>query len=394
MRSNRRRRVLMIVHASFPQDVRVVREARALVDAGWEVDVLATTESLQPRRETVGGADVHRLGVEHRRGAGTVAMLVEYTRFTVLAVWQAARLMTKRRYAVVQVHNPPDFLVVATLWPRLLGARVILDVHDLAPDMFAMRFEGRRGAALADRLLRAIEHVAVRFADGVITVHEPYRRELIRRGSDPDSTVVVMNAVDERLLPQGELPVSHGFRAVYHGSVTPHYGVHLLVEATVRARAAVDGFRAEVYGAGDAVPALRALADQLGVADAVTIDGHALSQEDVLHRVAGAQAGVIPNLDTRLNQYALSTKLFEYVALRIPVVCSGLPTLREHFADDEVLFFRAGDADDLAAALTSIAEDPAAAGERAERAARRASGYSWDENAKRLVATFDRAWRH
>ena len=138
-------------------------------------------------------------------------MLVEYARFTLLAAWHAARLMTKRQYAVVQVHNPPDFLVVATLWPRLLGARVILDVHDLAPDMFAMRFEDRRGAALADRLLRTIEHIAVRSADGVITVHEPYRRELIRRGSDPDSTVVVMNAVDERLLPQGDPPARRGF---------------------------------------------------------------------------------------------------------------------------------------------------------------------------------------
>ena len=59
----------------------------------------------------------------------------------------------RRRYAIVQVHNPPDFLLLAALGPRLLGARMILDVHDLAPDMFNMRFGGRRGAATAEWIL-------------------------------------------------------------------------------------------------------------------------------------------------------------------------------------------------------------------------------------------------
>jgi glycosyltransferase involved in cell wall biosynthesis len=386
--TDRPRRVLMVVHGPYPQDVRVAREARTLAAAGWEVDVIATSAAGEQSREEVDGVVVHRLPVEHRRGGGAVAMASEYLRFTALAAWRAARLQRRRRYRVVHIHNPPDFLVLAALVSRLRGARVVLDVHDLAPDMFAMRFEGRRGARLADRVLRVVERFAIAVADLVVTVHEPYRRELVHRGASFEATVVVMNSIDERLLPP-PTTAGAGFRAVYHGTVTPHYGVDLLVEAAARLRDSIPGFEAEIFGDGDAVADLRRLVDRLELTDVVLVDGRALPHGEVLRRVAGAAAGVIPNLDTRLNQYALSTKLFEYVALRIPVACAALPTLREHFSDEEVLFFRAGDADDLAAALREIHGAPAAAAQRAERAALRARAYSWQVNAARLVQAFD-----
>jgi glycosyltransferase involved in cell wall biosynthesis len=97
----------------------------------------------------------------------------------------------------------------------------------------------------------------------------------------------------------------------------------------------------------------------------------------VLERVHLAQAGVIPNLENRLNRFALSSKLFEYVALQIPVVCADLPTMREHFTDKELLFFRPGDARSLAVALITVARDPIGARERASAASER---YERDDN--------------
>ena len=94
---------------------------------------------------------------------------------------RVARLAVRRRYSVVQIANPPDFLVAAGVVPRLLGARIIFDVHDLAPDLFASRFEGRRGERVADALLRLLERAAIHLADEVVTVHEPYRQQLIAR---------------------------------------------------------------------------------------------------------------------------------------------------------------------------------------------------------------------
>ena len=190
---------------------------------------------------------------------------------------------------MVHVNNPPDFLVLSAFVPKLLGARVIFDVHDLTPDMFAMRFGGRRGAHQADRLLRLIERAATGFADAVITVHEPYRRELVSRGVAPEK--------DRRRHEHGRrAPASprtrarsgtHGFRVVYHGTITPHYGVNLLVEAVARVVDEAEDIRLEIYGDGDALPGVRKLAAELGITDRVWLSGGFLSQEEVPPRPVG-----------------------------------------------------------------------------------------------------------
>ena len=381
----------MIVHAAYPQDVRVLREARVAVAAGYEVDVVALREEGEPRTEVVDGVHVFRLPISHRRGIGALGVLREYLGFVVLAMPVVAALAAWRRYDVVQVHNPPDFLMLTALVPRLLGARVVFDIHDLSPDMFAMRFEGRPGSGPADSVLRSIERWAATLADVVITVHEPYRRELAARGVPADKVVVVMNSLDEHLLPPTtELAPHHGFRIVYHGTITPSYGVQLVVEAAARLREAIPDLRLELYGEGDSLPGIRSAAEELGITDRLMVSGRYLPQAEVLERVAGASIGVIPNLATRLNQFALSSKLFEYVALGIPVVCADLPTIREHFDDEEVRFFRAGDASSLAEAIAAVAADRPAAQARAEQAlARYRRDYRWQANAARYAGVLD-----
>lgn len=381
----RRPRLLMLLHGYYPDEPRVLAEATAAVDAGFEVDILTLRRPGGQGVKDVDGVRCIELPIQHRRGAGVATVLGEYLGFTLLATLKAARL-ARRRYDVVQVHNPPDFLFVAALVPRLLGARIVFDVHDLASDMFAMRFERLPGAGVADRILRLVERAAAASSSAVLTVHEPYRRELAARGIPLEKVTVVMNSLDERLLPPPEPSASsQECRVVYHGTVTPHYGVALLVQAAGLLRDRVANLRVEIYGEGDAVVQLRDDARALGIEDDVQISGTYLPQRDVLRAVQGATVGVIPNLPNRLNRYALSTKLLEYVALGIPVVSADLPTIREHFSDDEVRYFRAGDAGSLADALAAIAADPAMARAQAEAALRRYEHYRWTRSKQAYI---------
>jgi glycosyltransferase involved in cell wall biosynthesis len=383
-------RLCMLVHGPFPLDPRVSRAAKVALSEGYEVDVLATRQPGEPPEQDVGGVKVFRLPIAHEMGRGPLRLASEYLGFTLLASPRLAWRAWKHRYAIVHVHNPPDFLIAAALVPKLLGSRVILDVHDLSPDMFKMRFDGPKAAPVADRLLRALERWATRRADGVITVHDAYARELQRRGVPAEKLTVVMNSVDEQSLPAPAKPSDQEFRVVYHGTVTPPYGVELVVEAVAGLVGRVPHIRLDVYGAGDSVESARKRAAALGVEGRVHFSGRYLSQPEVLERVRSANVGVIPNRPTQLNRFALSTKLFEYVALGVPVVSADLPTIREHFADDELCFFHAGESDSLAEALFDVATNPATARTRADNALRRYQAYRWPENAAKYAGLLDR----
>lgn len=382
----------MLVHGSYPVvEPRVERQAQAARGAGWDVEVVAMRRRGEPANEYVDGVYVVRLPFGHVHGATIPALAREYVGFATCASVTVARRHLRRRYDVLHVHNPPDFLIAAGLLPKATGAGLVFDIHDLSSDMFEMRFGSGAARSLAGRILRGIELAAAKAADSVVTVHEPYREELVRRGVPERKTAVVMNTVDERLLPLENDPRDDRLRIVYHGTVTPHYGLDLLVEAFARVAERVQESSLEIYGKGDAVPALRTQAEDLGLADRVFIGGKELPHREVLHAVRGASVGVIPNRPIKLNRYALSSKLFEYVVLGIPVVAASLPTLRAHFSDDEVLYFEPGSSKSLSEALLAVARDPEATSRRRTAASvRYFKEYSWETQARRYCEILDR----
>jgi glycosyltransferase involved in cell wall biosynthesis len=383
-------RVRAVVHHAYPSDPRVRRESLTLRDAGLDVEVVCQRDPGQRRRELVEGLPVTRLDVEHVDRSALRGVLREYFGFTAAAAVALASGAPEARPELIHVHAPPDFLLAAALVPRLRGARLLLDIHDLSRDMFTSRFgdgiAGRAGAAV----LAAVERLACASADEVVTVHQPYADELARRGVRPQKISVVMNAIDERSLEPARRrrkrgDEHEGFTVAYHGTVTQWYGLDLVIEALALARADIPGIRAIVIGVGDAMEPTRRLAAELGLGDRVEFLD-AMPQEATLERIATADCGVIPNKPTTLNRFALSSKLFEYVALGIPVAVARLETLARHFDDDEVAFFAPGDFGALASALVSIAKDPRAATARAERARARAQAdYSWTSNRDDLL---------
>jgi glycosyltransferase involved in cell wall biosynthesis len=382
-RPDSRGRICMVLHAGFPTEARVAAEFQAAVASGFEVDVVAMLRPGQAKNEIIGGSRVVRLPIRHVYGRRGLGMLVEYLGFSLVATIQVARLAARHRYKIIHIHNPPDFLAIAALIPRLRGAKVIFDVHDLAPDMFQWRFEGRPGVKIFERILRRIERSVARMSDHVLTVHEPYKEELARRGVPSEKISVVLNTVPEDLLPNGDVTRSgDGFRVVYHGTITPHYGVETLVEALARASEDIPALTLDIYGEGDSLERVRTRTRELGLEDRVEFHPF-MNQRDVLAAVAGASVGVVPNLPIPINRFALSTKLLEYVALGIPVVSSDLPTMRVHFTDDEIRYFEAGNPAALAEALVQAYRDPVAARQRATAARARFAEYRWPIQAQR-----------
>lgn len=378
----------MVVHAYYPLDPRVRREAHAATRDGYDVTVICLRDSEQGSREVIDGVTVRRLPLRHVAGASARRILVEYVTFTMLATIVLAADMLRHPYDSVHIHNPPDFLILAGLIPKMFGARLILDVHDLSSHMFRARFRGRWGRLLS-RALQMVERYACRVSDAVLTVHEPYRQELVNNGVSPGKVVVVMNALDRSLLAgvaDDAAARPDEFVLAYCGTVNEWYGLDLVLDALAALRTELPSARAMILGSGDALPALRTRAARHGLDDVLEMPGAWIAQDQALARVASASVGIIPNRPTELNRFALSTKLFEYVALGLPVVAARLETLRAHFEPDEITYFEPGDAESLASALSWVAAHPEQARQRTAKAQRRvARQYSWTVSSQRYL---------
>ena len=191
-----RSRIAVIVYSSFPGDVRVRREVEALVDAGYEVDVICCRQPSEPAREVISDATVHRLGVTRKRGT-RLRYIFEYVAFTGAAFLAVAHAHSSRRYRVVHVHNLPAFLVLSALIPRLFGAKVILDLHDLMPE-FYMRKYSLNEQRIAIRTMKLVERWSAALANHVI-VASPYKLEkILDRSVEREKCTTVLNLPDPK----------------------------------------------------------------------------------------------------------------------------------------------------------------------------------------------------
>ena len=166
----------------------------------------------------------------------------------------------------------------------------------------------------------------------------------------------------------------------YHGTITRWYGVDLLVQAIGLLRAQGRQARAVILGEGDQLETVRELAAELGVGDSVSFSNRYLPIEEALRAVAGTDCGIISNRPSEINRFILPNKLFEYIALGIPVVSARLETVAAHFDDDDVTFCRPGDPASLAGAIAWVMDERAAAMQKSVRAQARAELYRWDRS--------------
>jgi glycosyltransferase involved in cell wall biosynthesis len=389
----------MVVHAHYPLgEPRGEREARAAVEAGWDVHVICLQAEGEPSVETIDGIHITRLPIAHVRGVGRLRLVAEYAGFALLAAVSVVKVHRRLPINVTYIHAPPDFLIIAALIPRLMGSGVVLDIHDLSPHLYEARFGRGVFAHIAERALRLVELGACAVADRVVTVHAQYRDELILHGVRRGKIGLVMNAPDPAVLEQVRSAVhqpapSQPFTVAYHGTITDWYGVDLIIEALARLDGRVRGLRGMILGEGDALASAESLARELGLEERIEFSRRYLPHVEALRRVASASCGVIPNRPSPLNRFALSSKLLEYVELGIPVVVARLETLAAHFGPDEVTFFEPGNAESLSDAIAWIAENSQEAREKAERARKRAEAYAWPESRVHLLEALSAAIR-
>ena len=385
----------MIVHAYYEEDSRVRREAESLVARGRPVDVFALRRAGDDREAIVEGVHVHRLNVQRHQGAGLGTYLREYLAFLLRAGWAVTRAHRRQRFALVQVHTLPDFLVFAGLPLRLVGVPLVIDLHEAMPEFFRMRFPGATNPVV-QRLLVLQERLSVRVASAAITVNDALAARLVAMGVPAAKITVLLNSpslvrFDQAAYPSRAFCADGTLRLVYAGALTPTYELDVAFEAIARLASVRPELSValEIFGRGDAETPLRVLATTLGIADRVTFHGR-IPIEDVPAAIAAADIGLAPTRRDPFTDFSLSTKIFEYGAMAKPAVASRLPLVERTFPPGSVTTYAPGDPASLATALLAIVDDRQARDAAIARTSERIRELSWEHEADRLAALVER----
>jgi glycosyltransferase involved in cell wall biosynthesis len=372
-RFKRPRRVCMITHSFYESDNRVTRYAEALAARGDSVDVLALRRSAEiPAAETIEGVSVHRL--QNRFGKNEksrFAYLWPWLRFLAVCAKWVSRRHALERYDLLHVHNMPDFLVFAAWYPRLTGARVLLDIHDIVPEFYTTKFGGAETGATAI-LLRFIERRAARFAHHVIVSNHLWVRKYSARTGSAGKCSVFINNVDTRIFHfRPRTRQDERLIVLFPGGLQWHQGLDIALRAFERVARELPQAEFHIYGDGNMKPSLVALAGTLGLHDRVRFF-EPVRVTEIACIMSNADLGVVPKRSDSFGNEAYSTKIMEFMALGVPVVVSNTRIDRFYFDETVVRFFESGNVEALAAAILELLRTP----ELRQRQVAHASAYS------------------
>jgi glycosyltransferase involved in cell wall biosynthesis len=359
--------VCQVVQMVYDGDVRVRRKAEALVAGGYSVDVLALRPDSGQKNYVLNGVNVYTVSLGKKRGS-LARYFYEYLAFFLWVFVRIPILMRRRHYAVIDVNTLPDFLIFAPILGRWMGAKLLLDMHEITPEFFMSKY-GIGENTFTIRTLKFLEKISLAFSDQVLTINQPIEDLFVRRGMPRSKSTIIMNSADEARFPGGSpSPAAaaggerkngqgENFAMMYHGTLTEIYGLDIAIEAFAQAHDQMPGAELWILGSGPQRNALIELAKQRGIFSKVTFPGQVLATE-IPQWLDRCTVGILPIRRDVFLDFAFPNKLPEFVITGRAVIVSRLNAIRSYFSDDALAYFEPNSAADLAQQMIRMYGDP------------------------------------
>jgi glycosyltransferase involved in cell wall biosynthesis len=400
-----RRHALIVSLTPVSGEPRVLRQARALHEAGWKVSVagfrgrgtppdfwryievdhvlpdrVAWWSSVVQRNLDLMGSRAEKLRSRFRDSAAERSY---WSRPGYEGIYQHLAYVDPGDYDLILAHD----WFTAPLAERLAekqGVPYSIDLHEYARGQYM----SRRIWRLVDRpwvhamqkryLPRAAALTTV--CDGIADlIHDEY--DLTERPT------VVRSVAQYQDLPVR--PTGEGVTALYHGILAPARG---LEESIASAPLWDPGIRLVIRGPGPAsyVAELRNLIERGGVGDRVTVEDPVPAAEMIERANADADIGFFVQPDhSPQKRFALPNKFFEYVTARLALCVSDLPEMarlvREH---DLGVLVPEPSPEGIAAALNAL--DRKAIDRFKRRSDDAAAVLNWDVEKQVMLRLYDR----
>jgi glycosyltransferase involved in cell wall biosynthesis len=307
-------------------DQRTLRQIDDLLASGYQVSAVTRRDPANADYREQPGMKV--LEYPPPRDPGSkLGYIGEYGASLGWAVVLSLATRLRGRVDIVQFCEPPDIYFPLGWILRGLGARIVVDQRDLAPELFAAKY-GQANPSIMS-MLRWLERRTQREAQHTLCSNETFRGRLIEAGAKPERVTIIGNGpVLSRIqaaTADRTLRGQHKFLCCWIGAMNPQDHVDLLLR--IIARIVRDLGRTDcgfaVVGDGECREEARAQSALLGLEAWVRFPGW-LPQDEAFSYLASADLG----LDTSLQDEISPHKVIEYMAFGLPFVAFNVRETR------------------------------------------------------------------
>lgn len=364
-------RVCLVARRFYESNSHMQQFAKALVNRGDVVDVIAVRRPGAPRHEHCHGVNVYRIQTRYAHEGLGLVYLLRVIQFVLSAAIRIGIRHVRRPYDVIHVQSIPDLLVFSAVVPKVLKTAVILDLRDLVPELSVSKLKLADDSLIA-RMLLLVEKCSAAFADHVIVANPIWYERVVKRSADRSKCTMIWYSPDPDVFRRRDKSPDHRkFVMMYPGTLSWHQGVDIAIRALPNIRSWIPNAELHIYAEGAARDCLALLAEELGIQESVRFFD-VVPTDVLVERMSHCDVAIVPKrASDRFGNEAASTKIPEFMAVGVPVVASRTAVEGRLFDGSELCYFTSENQDDFVRAILSIYNDPALRDQLSSNASRK-----------------------
>ena len=401
--------ICMVVDGAYPNDIRVRKEAEALVNSGKKVLVVCPSKINDLKHETINGVAVHRIGKNYTHFKKGIFDIVESV-FNVNPFFYFHLIKVFKKYQIdfLHVHDLP-LAGTCYLFKAKVKRNLILDLHENYPEALKTWFLWKKNPFI--RLKNTIfmnpaqwskkEEKYCNKYDKVICVVDEMKEKLVSKFDiDANKMLVVSNHEKKSFIDNFTKNTSQNviakdtFSITYVGGFGPHRGLDIAIKGMSTIVRSIPNARLFLIGKGsnDVENKLKEIVKENKVEDHVKFVGYRPFTE-VSAIMSASSINIIPHKADEHTNNTIPHKLFQIMlsnSMLLVSSCKPLKRIVEKY--DAGLVFEAGNSQDFSDKVIEVFTNFDKISYKKVNAFKAVmeKGENWDTESLKLIQLYDK----
>lgn len=359
----------MVVDGAYPNDIRVRKEAEALVENGQKILVVCPSKSNTSKEETINGVAIYRIGKNYSHTKKGIYDVIESV-FNVNPFFYFGLKKVFKKYPIsfLHVHDLP--LAGTGYLFKSKVQHLVLDLHENFPEALKTWFEWKKNPIIKwkntifmnPRNWSKKEEKYCKKYDTIICVVEEMKEKLASNFNiDAQKMVVVSNHEKKEFAANFDKKITqkiidkNTFSITYVGGFGPHRGLDTAIKGMPKIAQEIPNAKLFLIGKGsaDVERKLKELVKEYNASEYVEFVGYR-PFEEVATIMQVSNLNIIPHKANEHTNNTIPHKLFQIMMSRSMLLvssCKPLQRIIEKY--DAGLIFKADDSQDFSDKVVS-----------------------------------------